>query len=101
MSPRSSFCLRLAICSFIFLCMIEAAYWPLKPGFEVKWWQSYVLADAGYIVGAPVWFMIILIGNFIAASEVLLTVSFFILTIGYLILIFALLGWIEKYFFRK
>jgi hypothetical protein len=101
MSPKSSFCLRLAICSIIFLCIFEAAYWPLKPGFELKWWQSYILADAGFFVGAPVWFVLILIGRLVTPSEMLCTVSFFTLTTGYLLLIFALLGWIEKYFFRR
>jgi hypothetical protein len=83
--------------------MFEAAYWPLiyKPGTRLDWWQSSVLADVGFIVGTPVWIVIVFLGRFVNSSEIFLGTTGFILLSGYLWLIFALLRRIEAWLRRK
>lgn len=61
------------IASFVFLCSVQALYWPLipKPGTEIHWWQIEALAKLGYVIGAPV---VLLVANspLTGTSQVLL-----------------------------
>jgi hypothetical protein len=54
--PQKRFPARLLIAALVFLCTIQALYWPLlmKPGTELGWWQIDWMAKVGYVIGAPV-----------------------------------------------
>lgn len=54
--PQKRFAIPLLITTFVFLCTVQALYWPLlmKPGTELGWWQIGWMAKVGYILGAPV-----------------------------------------------
>ena len=54
--PQKHFAARLLITAVVFVCTIQALYWPLlmKPGTELGWWQIGWMAQAGYVLGAPV-----------------------------------------------
>ena len=47
--------IRLSIATFVFVCTVEALYWPLimKPGIQLSWWQNHWLANTGFWVGLP------------------------------------------------
>ena len=49
---------RGAVALFVFLCTVEAMYWPLlpKPG-SIRWWHVRWLAGVGYYVGSPAMFL--------------------------------------------
>lgn len=51
--------LRIVICLFIFICIIQAMYYPIiiKPGATVEWWQVQFLAGLGYYLGAPIFML--------------------------------------------
>ena len=40
----------------VFICTVQALYWPLllKPGTVIEWWQVGYLAKIGMFAGAPV-----------------------------------------------
>jgi hypothetical protein len=44
---------RIAFCVFVFICSIEALYWPIEmePGTKLQWWQVHSLAELGYFLG--------------------------------------------------
>jgi hypothetical protein len=47
---------RAALAAFVFLCTVQALYWPIimKPGTPIGWWQLEPLATLGLYLGAPV-----------------------------------------------
>jgi len=47
---------RGVVAAFVFVCTVEALYWPLlpKPGTPLEWWQVHWLATIGEYVGLPV-----------------------------------------------
>jgi hypothetical protein len=52
--------LRLVLSVLVLFCTLQAIYWPLipKPGTVYEWWQVGVLAKIGFLVGAPVLFIV-------------------------------------------
>jgi hypothetical protein len=98
MRTQTGIYVRFAICAFIWLCILEAAFWPLMyiPGTRLAWWQLGFLADIGFVLGVPVWIVVIFLGQFVSSSEIFLVPTTVVLSVAYLWVVFSLLGRIAK-----
>ena len=58
------FVVKTAISAFVFLCTLEALYWPymMKPGTVLPWWQVEQLAMVGLVVGFPAVAIVLAVG---------------------------------------
>jgi hypothetical protein len=76
----------------VLFCTVQALYWPLlpKPGTEYGWWQLKPAARAGFVLGAPV-FTLVMCSPIIGAWQEVFGVSLallwalicsFLLTVG-------------------
>ena len=86
---------RIVVCGLIFICGIEALYWPLlpKPGTIYAWWQIGALAKAGwYLAFAPLG-LTVWLGKF-TSSQVTEAVGW-VLNVAWALGLFWLTGKIE------
>jgi len=49
----ASILVRVMFAAFVFLCTVEAVYWPviMIPGTRLEWWQVKWLAQLGCVLG--------------------------------------------------
>jgi hypothetical protein len=91
--------IRVALCLFVFVCIVEAGYWPLvyRPSHPpvFHWWQSGWLAEIGLVLGIPLWIATALL-SLIVESNPSLEAAGMLLNLGYCFLIFLALGKIKK-----